>query len=59
MNTPFNKFLFFGFLLLGIYQPIFTRDYIQSASLLGIGLAFDPSDSEQKWSERPTRQKTI
>ena len=59
MKTPINKFLYVGFLLLGIYQAIFTKNYIQAASSLGIGLAFDPFNQEQKWNERPTWQKTV
>jgi hypothetical protein len=50
MKTPFNKFLYIGFLALGIYQAIFPKDYLQAAASLGIGLAFDPFDSEQKWN---------
>ena len=26
---------------------------------MGIGLAFDPFDTEQKWNDRPTWQKAI
>ena len=59
MKTPINKFLYVGFLLLGIYQAIFTKDYMQSVASLGIGLAFDPFNQEQKWNERPTWQKTV
>ena len=59
MKTPFNKFLYIGFLLLGLYQAIFSKDYIQAASSLGIGLAFDPFDTEQKWNDRPTWQKAV
>jgi hypothetical protein len=47
MKTPFNKFLYLGFLLLGLFQALFSKDYIQAASSLGIGLAFDPFDTEQ------------
>jgi hypothetical protein len=57
MKTPINKFLYAGFLLLGIYQAIFTKDYVQAASSLGIGMAFDPFNPEQKWNDRPTWQK--
>jgi len=32
---------------------------MQAASSLGIGLAFDPFDTEQKWNERPTWQKVV
>jgi hypothetical protein len=59
MKTPFNKYLYVGFLLLGIYQAIFTNDYMQATASLGIGLAFDPFNPEQKWNERPTWQKVV
>lgn len=59
MKTPFNKYLYVGFLLLGIYQAIFTNDYLQATASLGIGLAFDPFNPEQKWNERPTWQKVV
>jgi len=59
MKTSFNKFLYIGFLLLGLYQSIFSKDYIQAASSLGIGLAFDPFNTEQKWNDRPTWQKAV
>ena len=59
MKTPFNKFLYVGFLALGLYQALINKDYIQAASSMGIGLAFDPFDTEQKWTDRPTWQKAI
>lgn len=59
MKTPFNKFLYIGFLLLGLFQAIYSKDYMQAASSLGIGLAFDPFNTEQKWNERPIWQKAI
>jgi len=59
MNSPFNKFLYFGFILLGIYQAIITKDYMQSAASLGIGMAFDPFNQEQKWKDRPIWQKAV
>jgi len=59
MKTPFNKFLYLGFLVLGLYQALINKDYIQAASSMGIGLAFDPFDSEQKWHDRPTWQKAV
>ena len=59
MKTPFNKFLYIGFLILGLYQALFSKDYIQAASSLGIGLAFDPFDTEQKWNDRPMWQKVV
>ncbi len=59
MKTSFNKFLYIGFLLLGLYQAIVSKDYMQAASSLGIGLAFDPFNLEQKWNDRPTWQKAV
>ena len=59
MNTSFNKFLYIGFLLLGLFQAIVSKDYMQSAASLGIGMAFDPFDTEQKWNDRPTWQKAV
>jgi hypothetical protein len=59
MNTSFNKFLYIGFLLLGLFQAIVSKDYMQSAASLGIGIAFDPFNPEQKWNDRPTWQKAV
>ena len=59
MKSSINKFLYIGFLLLGLYQAFFSKDYIQAAASFGIGLAFDPFDIEQKWNERPTWQKAV
>ena len=59
MKTPFNKFIYIGFILLGLYQSLFSKDYIQAAASFGIGLAFDPFDTEQKWNDRPNWQKAI
>ncbi len=59
MKTPFNKFLYIGFLLLGIYQALYSKDYMQAAASMGIGLAFDPFDETQKWNDRPTWQKAV
>jgi len=36
-----------------------NKNYMSDASSIGIGLAFDPFDTEQKWNDRPTWQKTI
>lgn len=59
MHTPFNKYLYIGFQLLGTYQAVFNQDYIQAAAAFGIGLAVDPFDPSQKWNERPTWQKIV
>jgi hypothetical protein len=59
MKSPFSKYLYIGFLLLGLYQAFFSKDYMQSAASLGIGLAFDPFNQDQKWNDRPTWQKAV
>ncbi|MBL0337550.1 MAG: hypothetical protein IPP73_20200 [Chitinophagaceae bacterium] len=59
MKTSFNKFLYIGFLALGIYQALIPKDYMQSAASMGIGLAFDPFNTEQKWNDRPVWQKAV
>jgi hypothetical protein len=59
MKTPFNKYLYIGFILLGSYQALMNKDFIQSAASFGIGLAFDPFDPSQSWNERPTWQKIV
>ena len=40
-------------------QAFFSKDYMQAAASLGIGLAFDPFNPEQKWNDRPTWQKAV
>lgn len=59
MKTAFNKYLYIGFIFLGLFHAIANNDYIQAASSLGIDLAFDPFNPEQKWNERPTWQKAV
>ena len=59
MNKSINKFLYIGFLLLGLFQAIYSKDYMQAAASLGIGMAFDPFNTEQKWNDRPTWQKAV
>ena len=59
MKTPFNKFLYIGFLLLGLFQAFYSNDYMQATASLGIALAFDPFNTDQKWNDRPTWQKAV
>jgi len=57
MNKSFSNILYLGFVLLGIYQSLLLKDYIQAAASMGIGLAFDPFNPEQKWNDRPLWQR--
>lgn len=59
MKTPYNKFLYFGFVVLGFYQAIINKDYMSAAASLGISMAFDPFNPEQKWKDRPIWQRAI
>jgi hypothetical protein len=59
MKTSFNKFLYIGFILVGFFQLFFSKDFMQAGSSIGIALAFDPFDQEQKWNDRPTWQKAV
>ena len=59
MKTPFNKYLYIGFVMLGFYQAIANHDFILAAASMGIGLAFDPFNPEQKWNDRPIWQKAV
>jgi hypothetical protein len=59
MNTKFNKILYIGFIIVGLFQAFFSKDYIQAASSIAIALIFDPFNQEQKWNDRPTWQKAI
>ncbi len=57
MKTPFNKYAYAGFLLISAYYALYSHDYMSAASNMGIGLIFDPFDTEQKWNDRPRYQK--
>jgi hypothetical protein len=59
MNSPFNKYLYIGFILLGSYQAFFNKDYLQASACFGIGLAFDPFNQMTSWYDRPTWHKVI
>jgi hypothetical protein len=56
-NSLINRILYVGFLLLGLYQALFSKDFTQAVASLGIGLAFDPFNPSQPWNDRPSWQK--
>ena len=57
MKTSFNKFVYYGFLLLGVYFILFQKNFSDATIYLGIALAFDPFNTEQPWNERPMWQR--
>ena len=59
MKTSFNKYIYIGFILFGIYELLLKHAPSEAASYIGIALAFDPFDQSQPWKERPTWQKAF
>lgn len=59
MKAPFNKYLYLGFVLFGLYQLIVQHSALEAATQFGIALIFDPFDTNQPWKERPIWQKGV
>jgi hypothetical protein len=57
ISSGFNKILYGGFILLGLYFLVFSKDLSQGVINIGIALAFDPFDQKQPFKERPFFQK--
>jgi hypothetical protein len=55
--TPYMKYAYGGFVLLGLYMLVFTHDWMVGVSNLGIALIFDPFDQKVSWSDRPRYQR--
>ena len=47
------------FSFIRIISSNILKDYVEAAASMGIGLAFDPFNPEQKWNNRPTWQKAV
>jgi amino acid transporter len=59
MKTSFNKFIYIGFILFGIYELLVLHSIGDATTYFGIALAFDPFNQEQPWKERPIWQKIV
>jgi len=59
MKTSFNKYLYLGFVLFGLYELLVKKSALEAATQLGIALIFDPFDTTQPWKERPKWQKAV
>jgi hypothetical protein len=59
MKTSFNKYIYVGFILFGIYELLLKHSPGEAASFLGIALAFDPFDQAQPWKERAAWKKAV
>lgn len=58
MIIPFSKYLYLGFILIGLFQGVFSKDLGSAMSSLGIALAFNPW-AFKNWKEVPYWQKSI
>ncbi len=56
-SKNFQRILYVGFIILGLYFLLFSRDFSQGVINIGIALAFDPFDQKQPFKERPLYQK--
>ena len=59
MKSSFNKYLYLGFVLFGLYELLVKNSVLEAATQLGIALIFDPFDTTQPWKERPKWQKAV
>lgn len=57
MKTPYTKYIYAGFILIALYYTFIQYDYSSAAIQLGIALAFDPFNPDQKWQDRPLWQR--
>ncbi|MFZ4058968.1 MAG: hypothetical protein ACOYKE_12565 [Ferruginibacter sp.] len=53
----FNRFMYGGFLVLGIVVALIGKDLSTAVSNFGIALIFDPFDVNVSWNKRPMYQK--
>ena len=59
MKSSFNKYLYIGFVLLGLYELWVKKSALEAATQLGIALIFYPFDQNQPLKVRPQWQKAI
>ncbi len=57
--APYNRYLYVGFILLGVYFLVTQKNTADSLSFFGIALAFDPFDPKQPWGQRPVWQRLV
>jgi len=55
--NSYNKLIYGGFLVLGLYFLLFKKDPGEAVIYLGIALIGDPFDQEKSWSARPLYQR--
>jgi hypothetical protein len=58
MATKFNKYIYLVLVVLGVIYLV-EKSTGQAVIYLGIALAFDPFNPDQKWNDRPSWQKML
>ena len=56
-SKSFNKILYTGFILIALFYLLFSKNFPEAVSSLGIALIFDPFDPKQPWVQRPLYQR--
>lgn len=56
-SINYNRLGYGAFVALAMYYSIFSGDFIEAASALGIALIFDPFNQETPFNERPLWQR--
>lgn len=56
-SRKFNIALYTLFIVLAIYQSLYSKEYIDAASSMAIALIFDPFNPLKSWNERPRWQQ--
>ena len=59
MKKNYNRWIYIGFITLGLYNLLLKNNFGDATIYLGIALAFDPFDINQPWKERPKWQQTV
>lgn len=58
MSTKFSRYIYLVLVFLGVFYLV-EKSTGQALIYLGIALAFDPFNPDQKWNDRPMWQKAI
>ncbi len=57
LTSRYYRAIYLLFILLGLYQVLARKDFIDGASSIGIALIFDPFNRTVSWDKRPMWQR--
>lgn len=57
LTSRYYRVVYVLFIVLGLYQVLARKDFIDGASSIGIALIFDPFNRAVPWGERPLWQR--